>query len=358
MVRIPGSPVNRLHIALRPRLGGLIVSELNRFRAAVVLVVLASGMAIGQGRKPPIKIDGSSTVGPSMMVAAEMFGDSHMKADVTVGVSGTGGGFKKFLEAKPELRTDINNASRPISAEEMSKAATLGVEFIELPISYDGLTVVVNPKNTFCDFLTVVELRKIWEPGSRINNWKDIRPGFPDLPLKLYGAGTDSGTFDYFTEAIVGKAKQSRSDYNASEDDNVLVQGVIGDPGALGYFGYSYFEANKNKLKALKIDAGNGNPVAPSMNSIRDGSYSPLSRPLFIYVNKQSAQRPEVRDFVRFLLSNAKAIVEHETVRDVALSDEVYAALLARFENGTTGSVFAGQATHAPNLTELYKQKE
>lgn len=303
-----------------------------------------------------VKLDGSSTVAPISTAAAEMFKASHRDIKVTVGTSGTGGGFKKFLEATPELRTDINDASRPIKQSEIDRAKELGVEFIELPIAYDGIAIVVHPSNSWCDHLTVAELKRIWEPTSTINNWKDIRPGFPDKPLKLYGPGTDSGTFDYFTEAINGKEDACRSDYTASENDNVLVQGVKGDVGSLGYFGYAYYEANKSTLKLVAVQGASGKPVLPSVESIRDGTYRPLARPLFIYVNRVAADRPEVAAFVQFYLEGGRKIVEHPRVKYVGLPDELYAIALERFRNKATGSLFGGKEHDGRPLLELYKK--
>ncbi len=322
--------------------------------AVALEIVLCAAPAAAQRLTGRIKIDGSSTVGPAVTAAAEMFRETQPKVQITVGISGTGGGFKKFLESEPSLRTDISDASRPISADEVARARSLGVEFIELPLAYDGLSVVVHKDNGFCDYLTTDELKRIWSPGSTIKNWKDVRPGFPDLPLKLYGPGTDSGTFDYFTEVIVGKAKSSRSDYSGSEDDNVLVQGVAGDRGALAYFGYGYYEENRARLKLVAIDGGDGKPVLPSPQSVRDGSYHPLGRPLFLYVNKASAQRPEVAAFIKFTFTNARRIVEHPSVQDIALSDAVYAAVLERFEKGVTGTLLADAANRKKSLDELY----
>lgn len=287
-----------------------------------------------------VKIDGSSTVAPITMAAAEMFNGEQPRVQVTVGISGTGGGFKKFLDAQPALRTDISDASRPIKSSEMSKAQELGVQYVEIPVGIDGIAVMVHPSNEFCDDLTVAELKRIWEPGSKIKNWKDIRPGFPNLELKLYGPGADSGTFDYFTEVIVGKSKASRSDYTASESDNVLVQGIAGDPGAIGYFGYAYYEANHDKLKLVGVDNGSG-PIKPSLDVIRAGHYEPLSRPMFMYVNLDSYRRPEVKAFLDFFLTNAKKIVEHPTVNYVALSDELYEIGQKRLAKRVTGSAMA-----------------
>ena len=271
---------------------------------AAATIVAAANPALAQ-LGGAVKLDGSSTVAPITMAAAELFMAEHPRVRVTVGISGTGGGFKKFLDIKPDLRTDISDASRPIKPSELERAAKLGIEFIEVPIGIDGIAVMVHPSNGFCEFLTVAELKRIWEPGSAINNWSRVRKGFPDVPLKLYGPGTDSGTFDYFTKAIVGKEKSSRSDYTASESDNVLVRGIAGDRGALGYFGYSYYEANRGKLRLVAIDSNNGTPVEPSLDVIRGGTYRPLSRPMFLYVNKAAYKRPEVESFVGFFFDNA-----------------------------------------------------
>jgi phosphate transport system substrate-binding protein len=245
-----------------------------------------------------ISIDGSSTVYPISQAVAEGFMDSNGGVNVTVSESGTGGGFKKFVNGE----LDITGASRPIEPEEVEAAKANGIEFIELPVAFDGLSVVVHPSNDWADSLTVEELKAIWSPDSKINNWKDVRAGFPDVPMKLFGAGTASGTFEYFTEAIVQKKKSSRSDYQASENDNTLVQGVAGDKGGLGYFGYAYYIENKDKLKIVKIDGGKG-PIEPTEATINDGTYAPLSRPLFIYINRKSMDRPEVKAFAKFLLS-------------------------------------------------------
>lgn len=323
-------------------------------RLALVMASIVCCAATLAQEKGRIKIDGSSTVAPITMAAAELYRQEQPAVQVTVGVSGTGGGFKKFLEEKPELRTDINNASRPIRPTELSRAKELGIEFLELPIAYDGIAVIVNQKNTFCDDLTLAELRKIWEPGSSVKSWKDIRAGFPDLPLRLYGPGPDSGTFDYFVEVVMGDLKGCRNDYTASENDNVLVQGVAGDAGGLGYFGYSYYEVNAKKLKLLAIDGGDGKKVAPNAETIRTQTYHPLSRPLFLYVNKGAAARPEVKSFVGFLLGHAKAIVEHKKVNYVALSDELYQTIRDRMAAGTTGTLFADPATHTRSLTQIY----
>lgn len=251
-----------------------------------------------------IAIDGSSTVYPLTEAMAEEFGKKHPGVRVTVGISGTGGGFKRFVRGE----TDINNASRPIRASEAEQAAANGIEFIEFKVAFDGLSVMVNPRNTWVDHLTVEELKKIWEPGSTIARWNQIRAHWPDRPIRLYGPGTASGTFDYFTEAIMGEEDASRPDYVASEDDNVLVMGIAGDKDALGYFGFAFYVVNADRLRLLAIDDGKG-PVLPSQRTINDGTYTPLSRPLFIYVSKRALERPEVREFVRFYLAEAPTLV-------------------------------------------------
>jgi phosphate transport system substrate-binding protein len=268
--------------------------------------------------KGTITIDGSSTVFPISQAMSEEFTDKHKDLKVPVNMSGTGGGMKKFVAGE----IDICGASRPIEPEEIEAAKGKGIEFVEIPVAYDGLSVVVNKENNFVDHLTVAELKKIWEPNSKVNNWKDVRAGFPDVPMKLFGAGTDSGTFEYFTEAINGKKKESRTDYTPSEDDNVLVTGVKGEKGGLGYFGYAYYIANKNDLKVVKVDGGNG-PVEPTHDTINDGSYAPLSRPIFLYVSKKALERPEVMEFVKYVLSKESREFIAETGY-VALPDAAY----------------------------------
>jgi len=268
--------------------------------------------------KGTITIDGSSTVFPISQAMSEEFTDKHKDLKVPVNMSGTGGGMKKFVAGE----IDICGASRPIEPEEIEAAKAKGIEYVEIPVAYDGLSVVVNKENNFVDHLTVAELKKIWEPNSTVNNWKDVRPGFPDVPMKLFGAGTDSGTFEYFTEAINGKKKESRTDYTPSEDDNVLVTGVKGEKGGLGYFGYAYYIANKNDLKIVKVDGGNG-PVEPTHDTINDGSYAPLSRPIFLYVSKKALERPEVMEFVKYILSKESREFIAETGY-VALPDAAY----------------------------------
>ncbi len=250
-----------------------------------------------------VRIDGSSTVFPLTEAVAEEFGHTQARVRVTVGVSGTGGGFKKFSAEE----IDINDASRAIKRSEIEIAEKNKVSYIELPIAYDGISVVINPKNTWVDFLSVAELKKIWQPGSTVVTWKDVRSSWPDRKIRLYGPGTDSGTFDYFTKAINGKSHHSRSNYTMSVDPNVLVQGVSGDQDALGYFGFAYYFENKNLLNVVPVK-NETDPVAPSEKTINDGSYSPLSRPIFIYVRKAALKRPEVFAFVKFYLENAAAL--------------------------------------------------
>jgi phosphate transport system substrate-binding protein len=283
-------------------------------------------------------MDGSSTVFPIAEAVAEEFQISKRgKVHVTVGIAGTGGGFKKFCRGE----TDISDASRPISVEEMAACRAAGITYMELPIAFDALTVVVNPANTWAKSMTVADLKKIWEPGAqgRISNWSQVRAGFPSEKLTLFGPGTDSGTFDYFTEAVNGKAKASRSDYSASEDDNTLVQGVENSKGGLGYFGYAYYVAHKDKLRAVPIDGGKG-PVEPSAENVVNGTYQPLSRPLFMYVKVSAASRPEVQEFVKFVLANGPKYITE--VGYVPLPASAYPIVLQHFTEGKTGTVFGG----------------
>jgi len=270
-----------------------------------------------------IEGDGSSTVFPITEAVAEEFRKVQPDVDVTVGISGTGGGFKKFCNGE----TDFSDASRPIKDEEKTACADKNIQYVEFQVAFDGLSVMVNPDNEFVDCLTVAEIKSIWAPGSAIKNWKDVRSGFPDKPLTLYGPDTDSGTFDYFTEVINGKAKDSRPDYTASADDNALVQGVAGDSDALGYFGFAYYEENQDKLKLLGVDGGSG-CIKPSRQTILDNTYTPLSRPLFVYVRKDALERPEVQGLMRFYLENGKTLVDE--VGYVEVPDSVYQEGLAK----------------------------
>lgn len=305
--------------------------------AAMLTTLAACGGEGGGAGTTTIRIDGSSTVFPITQAVAEEFQRAHRDVRVTVGISGTGGGFKRFTVGE----TDINDASRPIKESEAAAASERNIAYIELPVAFDGISVVVNPANDWVDELTVEELHAIWRPGSTVERWSDIRPTWPDRPITLYGPGTDSGTFDYFTEAVNGEGGACRQDFTASEDDNVLVQGVEGDRNALAYFGYAYYAENRDRLKVVPIDPGDG-AVAPSDETINNGTYRPLSRPIFIYVTTEAAARPEVQAFVRFYLENAPTLVSE--VGYVPLPDRVYELALQRFEEGVTGSAFATAA--------------
>ncbi|MGB0715419.1 MAG: PstS family phosphate ABC transporter substrate-binding protein [Phycisphaerae bacterium] len=333
----------------------LLITRFAGMTAALPFIFLLGSVDTAKGQlRGNVRIDGSSTVAPIMTGAAELFMEEQPRVRVTVGISGTGGGFKKFLSDRANLRTDINNASRPIKESEVKLAAKLGIEYVEIPVGVDGIVVMVHPANDFCSGLTVKELRRIWEPGSDIKNWKQIRDGFPDLPLKLYGPDTDSGTFDYFTEAIVGRPRASRSDYTASASDNVLVQGIAGDRGSLGYFGYSYYHTNKKKLKLVGIDNGDGKMITPTLDVIREGNYQPLSRPLFIYVNKSSLDRKEVTTFFDFFFANAQSIVEHPRINYVSLPESLYDLAKQRLAKRVTGSAMGHAHGKRMSLTEIF----
>ena len=297
-----------------------------------------------------VKIDGSSTVYPITEGAAEDF-QKETGTKVTVGISGTGGGFKKFTRGE----TDVQNASRPILKSEMEAAKQSGIEYLELPIAYDALTVVVNSKNNWVDSIRVSELKKIWEPEAqgKIKKWNQIRPEWPDKEIKLYGAGSDSGTFDYFTEAINGKSKASRGDYTASEDDNVLVQGVEGDKHALGYMGFAYYVAHQKRLKALAVewDAKQKPATKPSEEAVLQGLYNPLSRPLFLYVNVKSLDKPEVKKFVEFYLKHVENLAKE--VKYIPLPAESYVRVKARLEKKEKGTAFAGHGDMAVPIGEI-----
>ena len=274
-----------------------------------------------------IRVDGSSTVAPLTESAAELFQAENPDVRVTVGTSGTGGGFEKFCAGE----TDISDASRAIEEDETALCKKGGIGYEEIQVANDGLTVVVNPSNDFTSCLTVEELKKIWEPKSKVNNWNQVKSDFPDLEMELFGAGTDSGTFDYFTEAINGEEGASRTDYNATEDDNVTVQGVQGSEGGIGYFGLSYAEQNPDAVKPVEVDGGDG-CVAASAETVQDGTYKPLSRPLFIYPKAESLERPEVKAFVEFYLENQDTIAEQAlfvplTDKQLTKSQDAVAAL-------------------------------
>jgi phosphate transport system substrate-binding protein len=292
---------------------------MNKAVAVAVLgiaLLAASATAGVSALSGTVTADGSSTLGPYTQAAAEGFQKRNSGAHVTVAISGTGGGFERFCRNE----TDLSNASRPMKQSEAVDCRDAGVRWVAFTVANDGLSVVVNKQNTWATCLTVAELRKVWEPGSKVDNWNQIRDSFPNVPLKLFGAGTDSGTFDYFTEAINGKAKASRPDYLATEDDNIVVQGVAGERGSLGYFGFSYYEENKDKLKVLAIDAGKGKGcVTPSVKTVQANQYRPLSRPLFVYAKRDSFKRPVVAGFIGYIFNNEKAIAKKSGF--IALTD-------------------------------------
>lgn len=294
---------------------------------------------------PEVRVDGSSTVFPITDAIAQKFRQSNPEAKINVGISGTGGGFRLFCSGE----TQINNASRPISTEEMAACRESQIAYIEIPIAFDALTVVTNPQNTWAEDLTLEELKKIWEPSAegRITNWNQVRSSFPDRPLQLYGPGTDSGTYDYFTDVIIGEGMDSRRDYTASESDDVLVKEVESNPNALGYFGFAYFQAEGNQLNALGVDAGQG-AVLPSEAAVKNAQYQPLSRPLFIYINSAAAQRnPILREFLEFYMENAGQTANQ--VGYVPLPERGYQVGLSHFYRGKVGTVYEGRPQ--PNLT-------
>jgi phosphate transport system substrate-binding protein len=293
--------------------------------AALVAAGCGGGGNDGDGLGGTVTVDGSSTVFPVLQAVGEEFRNEHRGVEISVGTSGTGGGFEKFCRGE----TDISNASRHIKEEEAAACEAAGIEFLELEVAIDGLSVVVNPSNDFVDCLTTEQLAVIWGPRSTVSNWDQIDDSFPDRALGLYGPGTDSGTFDYFTEVVNGESGASRSDYTASEDDNVLVQGVSGDEGALGYFGYGYVRENEGRVRAIEIDGGAG-CIAPTSETIADGSYAPLSRPLFMYVARDAAEREEVAAFVDFALQEGSELVDD--VGYIGLPDERVDAAITAWE--------------------------
>jgi phosphate transport system substrate-binding protein len=332
------------------RVSGLLV--------LVAAVAACGGRQAGEGGAvgEVIRIDGSSTVFPVTEAVAEEFQRVQRGARVTVGISGTGGGFQKFC--RDEI--DIADASRPITPSEVDACAKAGVEFIELPVAYDGLAIVVNPKNTWAGSITVAELKKLWEPAAQgtVMRWSDVRAGWPNNEIHLFGAGVDSGTFDYFTEAVVGKTDQSRGDYTSSEDDNVIVQGVSGDEYALGYFGYAYYEENKAALKLVAVDdsdESNGSgPILPSPETVANGTYHPLSRPIFIYPRLRSLERPEVKAFVEFYLTEGVGLVRE--VGYIPLPDREYELVRGRFTGRTLGSMYHGDSQSGATLLSRLTQ--
>lgn len=319
---------------------------------------VAGVVGLGCGELPQVatvRVDGSSTVAPIMSAAAEMFRLTQEAVDVSVGTSGTGNGFRKFLEPQIELRIDIATASRPIHSNEIAEARQRGIEFIELPVAYDGIVVSVNPGNAFCDTLTVEELRRIFAEGEALDQWSDVRPGFPALPLRRYGPGFEDGTFEFFADAVVGGKKNfNADDYEASEYDDLLVQAVARDRGGIAFFGFGYYHENRAQLKAMGIVNGQGAAVFPSQETIADGSYKPLTRPLFIYVNAQSAERPAVQTFLDYFFEDPARFVEHPFVGYVRLSGALNELAYRRLREQRTGSVFENQSLHGQPLERLY----
>ena len=323
---------------------------------SVVMGAVSLCGAVVRAQAPIVKVDGSSTVFPVSEAVAEEFQKAKKGTiKVTVGIAGTGGGFKKFARGE----TDVSNASRPILKEEMKACKEAGVEYIELPICFDALTVAVNPKNDWVSTITVEELKKIWEPGAqgKITHWNHVRPEWPAEKIALFGAGTDSGTFDYFTEAVCGKAKASRGDFTASEDDNVLVQGIEGNKYALGYIPFAYYAPHMTKMKALAIEWPKNTvktPVLPSMENVLKGTYNPLSRPLFMYVNKKAADRPEVKEYVEFFLKEGAKLAQE--VKYLPLPAAAYDAGLKRFTDRQVGTGFGGVPEVGLSIEDLMKR--
>jgi phosphate transport system substrate-binding protein len=313
----------------------------------------ARGGATNTSGPSLVSLDGSSTVFPISEAVAEEFQKVEKAIRVTVGISGTGGGFQKFCRAE----IDISDASRPISATEIEACKKAGVEYIELPIAYDGIAIAVNPKAAWADKITVAELKTLWAPDAqgKVTKWSQVRKGWPDREIHLFGAGVDSGTYDYFTEAVNGKAKASRGDFTSSEDDNVLVQGIGGDELALGFVPFAYFEANQAKLKLVPVDDGkkeNGDgAILPTAETIKNGTYQPMSRPIFIYVSRKANERPEVQKFVDYYLKNADKLVRE--VGYVGLGNEIYALVSDRYAKKALGSAFAGKNTVGVTLDQL-----
>lgn len=305
-----------------------LLSILTMLIATAIMISCGSDESSGSKLAGDIKIDGSSTVYPITEAVAEEFRAVHPKVRVTVGVSGTGGGFKKFARNE----TQISNASRPIKEKEAANCKKNKVSYLELSVAYDGLSVIVNPENDWVDYLTMDELNKIWHPDAQNNvkYWSQVREGWPKEEIRLFGPGTASGTYDYFAEVVCGKKVGTRGDYTASEEDHVLVQGVAGDKYGLGFFGLAYYEENKDKLKLVGVDNGNG-PIKPSMKTVSNGTYEPLARPIFIYVNNSAKDRDEVKEFVNFYLDNAGSLVKD--VGYIPLTKDEYAKEKKKFAN-------------------------
>ncbi|HSE01610.1 MAG TPA: PstS family phosphate ABC transporter substrate-binding protein [Burkholderiales bacterium] len=315
--------------------------------AAALGVVAAANAQI-------VKIDGSSTVYPITEAVAEEFQKAKKGTiKVTVGISGTGGGFKKFCRGE----TDISDASRPITKKEMDDCRAAGISYLEMPVAYDALTVVINPRNTWATKMTVAELKKMWEPAAqgKITRWNQINPAWPDAPLKLFGPGADSGTFEYFTEAVTGKSKSSRGDFTASEDDNVLVLGVSRDINGLGYFGYAYYIENKDKLAVVSVVSPAGSAVTPSTDTVVNGSYQPLSRPIFIYINAKSARKPEVKEFIEYYNRHAEKLVKE--VKYVPLPGKAYQYNLETLGKMRVGTKFGGENKVGLTIDDLMRME-
>jgi phosphate transport system substrate-binding protein len=326
-------------------LGGCTTTSTSSKKADTATETKAPDTKVAAGS---VNIDGSSTVFPISEAISESFSKANAGKKVAVAQSGTGGGFKKFCRGE----TDISGASRPILQKEIDACKEKGIEYLEIPIAYDALTVVINPANTWAKNLTVADLKKMWEKDAmgKVMKWKDINPTFPDAKLNLFGAGSSSGTFDYFTEAINGKAKEGRGDYTATEEDNVIVKGVTSDKNALGYFGYAYYEANKTKLTAVGIDSGKG-PVLPSAETVKDGTYTPLSRPLFIYVSSKSLEKPDVKAFVDYYMAQVpKTSAE---VKYISLPEAAYTKINEKVKAKKFGTVFGGKEAIGLKIDEI-----
>jgi phosphate transport system substrate-binding protein len=342
--------INGGHAGLRKLIEGAVI-----FILMSLTTFSMNGHAAG---RPIIRIDGSSTVFPISEAVAEEFQKKNRGIQVAIGISGTGGGFKKFCNGE----IDIVDASRPIKPVEVDLCSKNKIEYIELPVAYDGIAILVNPKNNWTKSMTVKELKKVWEPEAqgKIRKWNHIRPQWPDKEIHLYGPGVDSGTYDYFTEAIVGKEHASRGDFTSSEDDNVLVQGISTDEYALGFFGAAYYEQNKERLNLIAVDdenpANGKGPIDPLPENIVNGTYQPLARPLFIYVNKHSAIRQEIIDFMRFYLKSGGPLVKE--VGFVPLQEKIYDRVLNRFEKRTIGSIFGGKGSQVGVTLDKLLQEE
>lgn len=329
----------------------------SRTAAAFSLLMVASCFTLASktsSAQNVIRVDGSSTVFPITEAVAESFREKNSGVKITIGIAGTGGGFKKFCKGE----TDISNASRPILKKEMAECAKNGVTYLELPIAFDAITVVIHPKNKFLTKITVDELKKMWEPAAQgvVMRWDQVNPAWPKKPIKLFGPGTESGTFDYFTEAVMGKAKLSRTDYTASEDDNVVVQAVSRDINAIGYFGYAYFSENSKKLKAAAIIQKDGKAaVLPSLQTVANASYQPLARPLFIYVSAKALERPEMKEFVEYYLTQAAQA--SSLVKAIPLSAKDYAHTMVNYRVRKIGTAFGGEAEIGVTIEELLKRE-